>query len=233
MSLIFYSFSSSRKLVLTPFWAVPQQIIDLHPVALFSESHSFLSWSAVWASLSSYIMCTPPLKSLQASDGNPAFMSAYEPHTLRETIKKYLCKLLSVVVFYALILGFLPQLWPTSVLYAGEWVVRTLHKLSPAKEPKTHFHLWTAQTVNACWVLAGSRQWQHPPTFQTSRTDTEGTRRNYKLDDGQNVLLKHRLNALMYCISLPWSEISLHTPRRTGPWEQLAPSGFYGVSVRK
>lgn len=37
---------------LTPFWAVPQQIMELQPVALLSASHSSSSWPAVCSSLS-------------------------------------------------------------------------------------------------------------------------------------------------------------------------------------
>lgn len=49
--------------------------------------------------------------------------------------------------------------------------VPTWRMLFPAEESKTHYPLWNAQTVTGCWLLAGGRQLQHPPTFQTSRTD--------------------------------------------------------------
>ena len=80
----------SYNALLTPFGAVPQQIMESQSVALSSCCHRCSSCLLPWSSLSLYIMDTPPLKSMKASDGRPAFMSAYEPHTLWETIKEVL-----------------------------------------------------------------------------------------------------------------------------------------------
>lgn len=54
----------------------------------------------------------------------------------------------------------------------------TWHMPSPAEEPRTHFHISRTQTVTAFWSLADCHQWQHLPTFQTSRTETERTAKN-------------------------------------------------------
>lgn len=147
----------TKKHFLTPFWDVPQQIMELHLVALCRQSHSSSSWPYSWASLSPYVLCTPPLKSLQASDGKPACMSAYEPHTLRATDRTVFAK--SAEAFDILCPDYVSVCVPT-------W-----HMLFPAEESKTRYPLWNAHTVTGCWLLAGGRQLQHPPTFQTSRTD--------------------------------------------------------------
>lgn len=136
--LLSYSGNETNiKHSLTPFWDVPLQIMELHLVALCRESHNSSSWPYSWASLSPYVLCTPPLKSLQASDGEPACMSAYVPHTLRAADRAVYAKS--------------AEAFNISCTDCVSVRVPTWHMPFPAEESKTHFPLWNAQTVSGCW----------------------------------------------------------------------------------